>query len=231
MGSITERAANRQAFFNQPVLLAERIFLITQDEDPVDEFWRWFEDHLSNIAVLNDAEMPFWDVVLQQLKRIDSRLWFELSHPNGKIRELIITAAGHEDAFPIVDAAVARAPKIDGWKFISLKPAMGFDFQTSYEGITFDPRLMWFLPMLSSSRPQNLRLRVGVPNLTAEIKPKADNAVLVILDTALGERAAAADIQYLEVVRLPDSPDDNGYIELHELPKYIEYRKRKFRTA
>src|SRR6266536_1946461 len=74
------------------------------------------------------------------LKRLDQRLWFEVSEPDGSDREFVITAEGHAAAFPLVDAIVAAAPQIPGWRFISLKPPMGFDFVTTYENIQFDPR-------------------------------------------------------------------------------------------
>jgi hypothetical protein len=197
----------------------------------IDQFWCWFQSHRSDFDALTDTNAPFWDIAVGQLQRLDEHLWFELSQPNGDAREFIVTAEGHEEVFPLADAIVDRAPKIPGWQFLALKPPMGFDFQTTYEGISFDPRSMWFLPLDSRSRPQDLGLRVGVPNLTPAVKRQAQNAVLVILDTALGERAAALDIQFLEVSTLPESPDSQGYIELCELPKYIEWRKRKHRNA
>ena len=74
------------------------------------------------------------------------------------------------------------------WQFIALKPAMGFDFVTNYEGVELDPKQMWFLPLKSASQPNDFALRVGVPNLLPEVQRQTSNGVLVILDTALGER-------------------------------------------
>jgi len=193
----------------------------------IDEFWRWFEVHRVDFDILADTEAPFWDIALGELKRLDEHLWFELSGQDDDPREFVITAEGHAKVFALVDEMVARAPKIPGWEFVPLKPAMGFDFETTYEGISFDPRTMWFLPLLSASRPQNLGLRIGVPGYQPENKRETDNAVLVILDTALGERVAALDVHYVEVVALPAAPEADGYIELPELGRYIEWRKRK----
>ena len=57
-------------------------------------------------------------------------------------------------------------------------------------------------------------------------KREIQNAVLVILDTAIGERSAALDIDHIEVGRLPNDPDGEGYIHLPELPDYIAFWKR-----
>jgi hypothetical protein len=199
--------------------------------EAIQEFWRWFQAHRAEFDVLTDTAAPFWDAALSQLHRLDKRFWFELSKPDGDHREFIITAEGHADIFPLADDIVALAPQIPGWQIIALKPPMGFDFTTTYEGIRFEPRAMWFLPLNSSFRPEDLGVRVGVPNFTDDIKRQASNAVAVILDTALGERAAALDIQHLEVSTLPESPESHGYIELYELPAYIEWRKRRNRNA
>lgn len=104
---------------------------------------------------------------------------------------------------------------------------MGFGFKTVYEGSTFDPQLIWFLPLESPSDPMALGLRVGVPDFDRVQEQTTMNAVLVILDTALGERSAAMDIQYVEVATLPANPEDQGYIELTDLADYIKWSKRR----
>ena len=103
---------------------------------------------------------------------------------------------------------------------------MGFDFQTSYEGIIFDPKRMWFLPLEARSAPGDLGLRVGVPDWEPGHARIAMNAVLVILDSALGERSRATDIQHVEVTEVPLKPETHGYIRLAELPDYLAWRKQ-----
>jgi hypothetical protein len=50
----------------------------------------------------------------------------------------------------------------------------------------------------------------------------AENAVATILDTALGERASASFVRYLEVTELPEDPRFEGYYELPTLAGYID---------
>jgi hypothetical protein len=104
---------------------------------------------------------------------------------------------------------------------------MGFDFAINYEGIVFDPKAMWFLPLESANRPSELGLRIGITGLTDHIQRAAANAALIILDTALGERAAASDVQHVEIEVLPSDPARAGYIELHQLAEFIAWRKRR----
>jgi hypothetical protein len=48
-----------------------------------------------------------------------------------------------------------------------------------------------------------------------------------ILETGIGERSCAMDIQYVEIDDLPDDPAAHGYIELPRLAEYIAWHKRR----
>jgi hypothetical protein len=189
-------------------------------------FWRWLAEHWAEFNCLSKPDEPFWDTILEELKKVDGRLWFELSEAGSAEREFVVTAEGDVDAFPIVETLVSLAPEIGGWVFVALKPAMGFDFATRYEGTLFDPSQIWFLPLESASRPHEFGVRVGIHGHESMDKAVARSAVLVILDTGLGERSAALEIQHIEVVELPEKPESCGYIELPELADYIAWRKK-----
>src|SRR5580698_7922557 len=120
---------------------------MTTIENPIREFWQWFEDHLPDFKRLSKGEEPFWDVAVERIKKVDHRFWIELSDATHMPREFIVTVEGHVDAFLVAEELINQAPTIDGWVFLSLKPPMGFDFTTTYEGILFDPSQMWFLPL------------------------------------------------------------------------------------
>jgi hypothetical protein len=197
----------------------------------IRSFWGWFSANKQDLDLMVDSGSDLWAKTLSQLKQIDDRLWFELSRPDGTPREFILTAEGAKEAFPIAETTIAEAPSFPDWRFIALKPAMGFDFVTRYEDVDLEPKKMWFLPLESKARPNDLALRVGVPNLIPEIHREVSNGVLVILDTALGERSAAADIAHVEVCALPENPEAKGFLELPELPSYISWHKRKYGTV
>lgn len=194
-------------------------------------FWGWFVGQCAEILALKETDDPFWDVVLGQLRHVHDELRFELSQDAAAEREFIVTAEGKRFLFPLVDALIAQAPSIIGWKFIALKPAMGFDFYTTYEGIQFDPAKMLFRRIINHDAPSGLGFYIAVPNFTLDVKRQAENAVLVILDTALGERAAASEIDYVEVGLFLPAADSTAYHPLDQLPAYIERWKEENRKT
>lgn len=196
----------------------------------IRDFWQWFASHQVALEKMQDTASPFWDEVLARLQRVDSGLWFEVSGPVNNVREFVITAGGNETLFTLVDTLVAHAPQIHGWQPVALKPPQGFEFRTVYENVAYDPRHVWFMPLQSKNKPTFLGVRVAIPNLPAKAAGSPDNAlaaVLMILDTGLGERSAALDINHVEVERLPEDPEAKGYIELPELADYIIWHRRK----
>lgn len=197
------------------------------DELAVSRFWTWFRANEAKLWAMPNGGDPFWDIALRQLQLVDKGLRFEMSDPRGGQRDFVITAEGNRRLFPLVDSLVAAAPALRRWTFTPLKPAMGFDFTHHYEDVLYDPKAMWFQPLEWAERPQDLGLRIGVPSLRELDQDAAEFAVTVILETGLGERERAADVQHMEVVRKPNDPAKEGYIELPELPEYIAWRKRK----
>jgi hypothetical protein len=205
---------------------------MTSEKDRIEEFWAWFAAHSFGFSRLgNRTEEAFWDLTLEQLKKVDEHFWFELSRDRHPTREFIVTTEGHVDSFPIAEELVRLAPNVEGWTFIALKPAQGFRFTTNYEGTRFDPREMWFLPLENESRPGDLGVQIAIPGLNGMDKTSAHSAVLVILDTGLGERSAALDLQYIEVTDVPADPALEGYLELPELADYIEWRKKRLASS
>jgi len=201
------------------------------EKDRIEEFWAWFATHNLEFSKLGTADEPFWDLALERLKKVDENFWFELSRDRHPSREFIVTTEGHVESFHTAEELVRLAPEIKGWAFIALKPAQGFRFTTNYEGTEFDPRQMWFLPLENESRPGDLGIQIALPGLDRMDKALAHNAVLVILDTGLGERSAALDVQYTEVTHLPTDPESEGYMELPELADYIAWRKNRLASS
>jgi len=199
---------------------------LSATESPESKFWTWFEaehDRFRNIDKAKDGE-EMLDLLLARLHAYDRELFFEVSQPlDDGSNELIISAEGVRAKFPKVEALIAAAPKLPNWKVIAFKPALGFGFVHEYGDLKIDPRKLWFLPLTAKSDPSILGLRVGLPDFDEGTEDKIKNSVWIILDTGLGEKTCADRIRHLEVVALPDRPDEEGFIELPELADYLAW--------
>ena len=97
------------------------------------------------------------DEIQEELHAIHEDLYFEASEPHEGVSEFIITAERKSELFPLVDAAIAAAPTLAGWKFTALKPPQGFEFVINLDGVELDPSGLWFLPLTGGANDQHLR--------------------------------------------------------------------------
>jgi hypothetical protein len=122
---------------------------------------------------------------------------------------------------------VEAAPRIDGWKFVAFKPAAGFGFVTQYESARIDASKSWFMPLESKLEPKHFGMRLACDDYVAEHREDFLAAAQLVVETGLGELAAAENVSFLDVERTPTSPADRGYLELPALAAYLDWRRTK----
>jgi hypothetical protein len=198
---------------------------ITPTTTPEARFWSWFAARHARYrgSSKSGIKKRLLDRLIKALHRYHPKLWAMVGGDPKGTRELIITAEGDPKQFPAVRRLIRAAPKINGWRFIAFKPASGFDFKTTYEGVPLDPAKMWFLSLRSNTG--SLGLRIGVPGYDEAKKQVYMAGCLFVLDTALGELRAAEEIQRVEVVTLPPDPKSKGYLPLVQLARYLDRHK------
>jgi hypothetical protein len=197
------------------------------DPQKINAFWTWLVSRQSDLNAMDSPEEPFWDEMLERLKTLNDGLWFEVSAPGDGDREIVITAQGEWELFPLVEAMVSVAPELPGWSAVALKPAMGFGFTIGYRGLELDPQGIWFEPLVDPDAPEVLGLRVAVQGFNDDQEEDFANGLLLVLDTALGERAAATDVDLVDVCEVPADPDDEGFLPFTELGSYLAWRKSR----
>lgn len=63
------------------------------------------------------------------------------------------------------------------------------------------------------------------------MEDKIIHSLWIVLDTGLGEVVCAERIKHLEVTTMPTNPADEGFIELNELPDYLDWIDRRESAA
>ena len=195
-------------------------------------FWEWFKINNSRYFYLNqivssEEKANLLDDFLEQLHEYCDKLYFEIGGFPNEPQELIISAEGDKDYFHKVEELISKAPKINDWQIIAFKPPMGADFITEYEDIKLNPQKIWFLPLDNKNNPTELGLKLYLPNYIPKKEKTFFEGCYQVLDTILGEKSFALDINHVELDKLPMNPEKKGLIELPELPKYIAWRKTK----
>jgi hypothetical protein len=199
-------------------------------------FWKWFEENNKAYLFLNvvDPETKEFllNNILKQLHRYCDNLWFEIGgHPNDT-QELIITCEGDKSYFESVERLVDGAPSMSDWSVIAFIPPREVDFEMKYEDVILKPSEMWFEPMENENSPETIGIKVCIRNYELVRENEwLQPAVYKVLDTILGEKSFALDVEYVEIDQLPDEPDEEGLIELSKLPDYVRWKKSNSKNS
>lgn len=194
-------------------------------DDEIRAFWSLFRATANELAASESADCAAYDLLLAGLQKVDAGLSLEFSAPDRGAGELIVTADGNRDLFPIARAVVAAAPEVDGWTIRALKPRLGLPETARWGDLTVNIDTMVFEPLENDE--SQLGLRIFVPGLDPKDADAAHNAVLRALDHALGEEMFAVRVHHTEVVPLPVDGSADDYITIRDLERFIEWRDRR----
>jgi hypothetical protein len=190
----------------------------------IDAFWQTVSSQRADLEALESADEPAYDACLEALHAVDEGLYLEFSL-DGTPYELIVTAEGDKELFPLVGEVVARAVTLPGWKVMALKPKLGFPETAIWEDYELEIAQVSFEPLASSEGAVGLRF--FVPGLGEEDAENAHNALLRACDHGLGERAFAEGVEFTECVALPEGKAPSDFILLQELESYLAWQKKK----
>jgi hypothetical protein len=194
-------------------------------------FWEWFKEnnkrYLNIDSIEDDAKKEkLLDELLLHLHQYCDKLYFQIGGDINGTRELIISAEGDLNYFDQVIKLVVEAPKLEYWEIIAFKPARGLAFVTKYGEIEIATNKVWFLP-LKNENEEGLGLRLYIDNYDSKKDLQYLEAVYQMLDNMLGEKICGENIRYVEVEKLLPGRSKNDLFELHDLPGYIEWSRKK----
>ena len=196
----------------------------------LEMFWQWFTDHNEQLVMLNDLDDKergeLLNALQQQLTKYCDGLAFDMGEPTANGRMLTFTAEGDTDLFRYVVELVDNAPDLDWWQFMAFKQPMGTELKVRFDKYVFDTRKMYFQQLECEEEPEMLGLRIAVEGS----KPDDEDfqvGVYVTLEALIGEFDCATLVGYMETVPVPDEPFKAGFQPLDDLPKFVEWFKRK----
>ncbi|WP_209406435.1 hypothetical protein [Pseudozobellia sp. WGM2] len=202
---------------------------LTEDQK-AERFWKWFDKHQNKFLFLSDIteseKDKLMDEFLKELHKFNEDIYFEIGgHPEDEKVELVISAEGIVEHFPAVEKLTSFAPEYKNWDIIAFKPPMGTGFSLNYRGKKFDPEKIIYIPLTSKQDPKAIGFNVCYPDFEESEKEIFVNGTYLILDTIIGEKSCALDIDHMEVIRTPENIVDYDFGHLSNIAEYITERK------
>jgi hypothetical protein len=187
--------------------------------DKVDRFWTWFETNRNDLARAGPDDLA--ERLQSELSHVDERLGVEVARDVKGI-EVIVSANGNREAFPLVRSLLESAENDEKWTFIGLKPPRGFEFKLDVEGTCVEADKLSFDPLELVKKPKALGIRLFGLDVEGEHHELNDLARLIV-ETGIGEELAA-HIDYIDTRRASQASDA---LPIAELQAYVEWYLRK----
>jgi hypothetical protein len=194
------------------------------------EFWNWFQKNNSKYLFLNEVDEEeknkLMGELLANLHNYCEHLYFEVGgHSQDDRIDLVITAEGIVKHFAKVEELVDAAPDLPTWRFIKFRQPHGAGIKAEFSGRIFDPEEIIFISLYSEEDPDGIGIQVCYPDFNEADRNVFVNGTYILLDSLIGERSVALDIEHLDVIKTPDDISEADYPRLSYLGQMIRERK------
>ncbi len=190
------------------------------------QFWDWFSRHAPKLKDSAGASFErLTDELLCVLQRYCEGLAFEIGHDGSGCYEFVVTAYGNTDYFEAVERLVAQAPRLDDWRVTAFKPPMPENFRVDMDGVAIDTAEAFFIPLECASAPNDIGVRLFLQGYDPALEEVYMQASSTVLQTILGEKSFAYDLQHIEMEPLPG--DMEGLIPILDIPDYIQWKEEQ----
>jgi len=188
-------------------------------EKSINDFWNWFStkyaaEHSTSMTVQENSEATAGEIT-RRLKTINKDLTWQFGKRDGIKRQLIISAGGIKQLFPVVTEVVKDAPELKYWSIIAFKPRLEKLEPIEIDGIMVSPEDIFF-----TAQPHDgvvdvsILLDHTIPLATAE------KIAVMMLDQALGEYDAGTKIGSVTFGPITELNEDNS--NFRELRKAVD---------
>jgi hypothetical protein len=188
--------------------------------DHIEEFWQWFSKKKKQYEAMPDSGYTErLDIIIGHLAPIADGLAVEVSKESHGTQELIISADGARNKFPIVEAIVKAAPVIPGWKAVAFRQKASEDFVLVYQNLRLSPAEMSFHPIIEGD---SLDLIIYANSIKNKNRNEVIKYGLITMDNVLGEYTATIKVRSYDFQDIQDVSRGERVCKLKELPAFVD---------
>lgn len=196
-----------------------------------EDFWKWFsaneKDFSLALKTQKNIENKFINKLSPKLEELREGYFFLAGMYNDTTVELVLTAEGNIKNILFVEELVSSAPKIDGWKFTALKPALDIEnVCINMEGLEFSADNIFFYANEDVDYPDEIDICIIHNDLTDGNFQIIDMGTFVFLENYLGELEFINVIDHVQIVERKDA--EKELIPIAKLKDFLIWRQKEF---
>lgn len=208
--------------------------LFRRKDSPIksyDDFWYWFQNNektfFSVVKQNKNVEKDFFDRLSPKLEELKEGFFYLTGMFDDHTVELVLTPDGNIKNLVFVEELVKSAPKIKGWKFTALKPAMDIEkLSIKMNGYTFDSENLFFYSNDYKEYPDEIDISIIHLDCNEENKSNITSGVYIFLDNYLGELDFINNIDTLNVIGKNEVTKE--LIPIEKLKSFLIWRQKEF---
>jgi len=209
--------------------------IFNKKEEPIKsyaDFWNWFQTNEKTFFTVvknhKNIEKVFFDKLSPKLAELKKDGYFCLTGMyDDNTAELILTADGDVKNIVFVEELVEQAPKINGWKFTALKPALNIEnVSINMAGHQFNSENLFFYSNDHADYPDEIDISIIHNDLTDKNRKQLESGVYIFLDNYLGELDFVNNIDNLKIIGKHEA--EKELIPIAKLKDFITWRQKEF---
>lgn len=195
------------------------------------DFWIWFQDNERTfykvVKAHDNIEKEFFDKLSPKLAELKDGYFYLTGMCDDNTVELVFTADGNTKNIVFVEELVEQAPKINGWKFTALKPAMDIEnVAINMAGYKFDKNNLFFYSNDYDEYPDEIDICVIHNELSEENRNEIGNGTYIFLDNYLGELDFLNNIDHLKIIGKNEA--EKELVPIAKLKDFLTWRQKEF---
>lgn len=195
------------------------------------DFWIWFQKNektfFNVVKFQKNIEKGFFDKLSSKLTELKDGYYYLTGMYDDNTVELVLTADGNTKNIVFIEELVEQAPKISGWKFTSLKPALDIEnVAINMAGYNFDSENLFFYSNDYPDYPDEIDITVIHNELTEVNKRQIENGIYIFLDNYLGELDFLNNIDNLKVIGRQEA--EKELVPIAKLKDFLNWRQKEF---